>query len=220
VFTGAAGVTTGAAGASTGAGGVFTGAAGVTTGAAGATGAGGTTGTAGTTGGAGSGACSVTCPALLCKPGFMPVLDTSVSCCPVCRPLNCATVDCAQPRCDANSHLETPTGQCCPICAPGPDPACAKGQQSYASLRKSLVEKYQSAGCMTDADCTLVFENNACAASCGIAVSGALAMNLISNLDSAAQSCATCPPPPLPPCARFVALCSNGQCVAGAPPAN
>jgi hypothetical protein len=214
---GGAGQSSGGAG-STGAAGASAG----TVGTAGAVGTAGTTGagTAGTTGAAGaSGVCNVACSPTTCKPGFMPVLDQSVSCCPVCRPLNCATVDCAQPQCDLSGHLETPSGQCCPVCAPGPDPVCSKGQQSYASNRDAIIQKFSlGVSCQLDQDCTIVPESNACQITCGIPVAGSLAMSLIASLDSVAQGCATCAPPFVPPCPQLVPLCSNGRCIAGVPP--
>jgi hypothetical protein len=31
---------------------------------------------------------------------------------------NCKIVSCACPACEANEHLQTPPGQCCPVCVP------------------------------------------------------------------------------------------------------
>jgi hypothetical protein len=31
---------------------------------------------------------------------------------------NCKIVSCPCPACDENEHLETPPGQCCPVCVP------------------------------------------------------------------------------------------------------
>jgi uncharacterized membrane protein len=31
---------------------------------------------------------------------------------------NCKIVSCAAPMCEDNEHLETPAGQCCPVCVP------------------------------------------------------------------------------------------------------
>jgi len=221
--TGAAGSTSGAAGA-TGAAGSQTGTAGSPgvagsgTGTAGTTGtAGSTSGSGGTTGAGGSAACGP-CPNPNCKMGFMSVVDPTVSCCPVCRPINCATVDCAAPPCP-NGHLETPDGQCCPVCVAGPPLACLKGQKDYVVQRAQLLDKYGSAPCMVDKDCALFFEKNQCQVGCGVAIATSLLDNLRTNLNGpASMECNTCPPPPVPPCAQFVALCSNGLCVAGSPP--
>jgi len=32
--------------------------------------------------------------------------------------VNCKIVSCACPQCEFNEHLETPPGQCCPVCVP------------------------------------------------------------------------------------------------------
>jgi hypothetical protein len=220
--TGTAGSTTGAAGSTTGAAGsTKTGAAGATTGAAGATtgAAGATTGAAGDPGSAGiTRVCNVPCPALACAPGFLGQLDPGVSCCPVCRKIDCSTVDCAQPLCDVTGHLETSVDQCCTVCVAGVDPSCATARQNYASSRAALVEKYASAPCMTDKDCTIVSESNPCQLSCGIAVPNILAGSLIADLNEIGWKCGTCVPPPPPPCAPATVLCSNGQCVVGVPP--
>jgi len=31
---------------------------------------------------------------------------------------NCKIVQCAAPQCLENEHLQTPPGQCCPVCVP------------------------------------------------------------------------------------------------------
>jgi hypothetical protein len=31
---------------------------------------------------------------------------------------NCKIVSCACPACEANEHLQTPPGECCPVCVP------------------------------------------------------------------------------------------------------
>jgi hypothetical protein len=31
---------------------------------------------------------------------------------------NCKIVSCACPACEDNEHLETPPGECCPVCVP------------------------------------------------------------------------------------------------------
>jgi hypothetical protein len=222
--------TTGAAGSSAGHGGAAgstgTGAAG--SGSAGATGGG--SGNAGATGAAGAGAAGRggtggsagstgttcgPCPSPDCLPGYASVHDPAVSCCPICRPVKCPAT-CSPPPCPAGSHLEMLDGQCCPTCQPGTESnACRTGRASYTQLRAALVEKYNSSGCMTDTDCTLVFEDNACVSNCGTAFPVSLASNAESNLKSAAQmDCGTCARPDRPPCALLVALCSNGHCTA------
>jgi hypothetical protein len=31
---------------------------------------------------------------------------------------NCKIVQCPAPQCEDNEHLQTPPGQCCPVCVP------------------------------------------------------------------------------------------------------
>jgi hypothetical protein len=215
-----------------------------TTGAAGAAGVAGTTGAAGITGGAGvngqggagvngqggagvngqGGAggqggvpgCLDPCPTIGCNDGFMSVLDPSVSCCPICKPIDCATVDCVNPNCPTGYHTEVPTGQCCPVCFRGLTAACTKAEQAYADSRASLLMKYSEAGCNVDADCKLVFEANNCVSSCGTALALTEASFFTDNIDSETQACdMSCPPIVSAPCAPLtVAVCSNGLCTA------
>lgn len=37
---------------------------------------------------------------------------------PKTESFNCKIVQCAAPDCLDNEHLETPPGQCCPVCVP------------------------------------------------------------------------------------------------------
>lgn len=37
---------------------------------------------------------------------------------PVQAAFNCKIVSCACPQCEDNEHLQTPPGQCCPVCVP------------------------------------------------------------------------------------------------------
>ena len=184
----------------------------------GSAGVGGAAGGAGSQGGVDAGQACGPCPQALCKDGFTSVVDPAVSCCPVCRPINCAAVDCAPVNCPADSHLETSPGKCCPFCASGPPTACVKGRQDYATFRAQIIDKYGSAGCTTDTDCTIVGETNACQASCGIAIATSMVNNLENALASDSMGCGTCPPPTVPPCLSLVAVCSNGRCEAASGP--
>jgi len=224
----AAAVNTGPAGAPATGPGDTAGSAGKTgaaggTGAAGTVGAAGVSGTAGSTGAAGSkadaGACGP-CPAPDCKPGYMSVVDPSVSCCPLCRPIPCGPAACGTITCAPGTHPETPPGGCCPVCTPGATAeSCKQGLANYDGLRAALLEKYNSTPCHTDTDCTLVDEDNACVSRCGVAFPTILANSAMSNLDSAAKmDCAGCPPPLKPPCILQIAVCSNGQCTTALPP--
>ncbi|HVR01243.1 MAG TPA: hypothetical protein VMT47_03865 [Polyangia bacterium] len=147
----------------------------------------------------------------------MSVVDAAMSCCPVCRPIDCRAVGCADPKRPAGNRLETPPGTCCSVCVAGPSEACNKGQQSYQSLREQLIQKYNFSPCKLDSDCTLVVEQNACVSDCGTAIFAAAALDFESNSKSASVDCASCPSPAIPPCAALVALRSNGQCGTGSP---
>jgi hypothetical protein len=153
--TGSGGSGTGSAGAGTGSAGAGTGSAGTGAGGVGgATGSGAAGGHAGTTGqgGAGGAGCGL-CPPTNCKDGFMAVVDPAVSCCAICRPINCATVDCANPQCEPGFHTEVPAGKCCPVCVKGLSEACNKAQAYYSSSRQQFLEKYGASPCNVDADC-------------------------------------------------------------------
>jgi hypothetical protein len=215
---GAAGSGSGAAGATGGsigtgvAGTPGTGAAGTGTAGAGAAGAGGHAG-------AGGGPACGPCPDIGCAMGFMSVVDPRVSCCPICRPVDCTTVDCVNPNCPSGSHAETPLGTCCPVCVAGSSQACNQAETAYQQLRKGSLEKYGASSCKADSDCKLVFENNSCVSSCGVALEVTVAGFFESNLASFANDCnQSCPMPDVAPCAPLVAVCSNGLCTtAGAP---
>jgi hypothetical protein len=186
-------------------------------GAGGASGSG-TGGGSGSTGGAGQGgtagapACGP-CAEPLCKPGYMSVVDPSISCCPICRPINCANVLCAQPVCPAGSHTEVPAGQCCPVCVMGFSQACNTAQSNYATSRQAFLQKYGSFPCKQDSECRLVFEENSCVFNCGEALPVTTAVDFETNISGYAAACnMACPPNPAPPCLPQVAVCSNGTC--------
>ena len=182
-----------------------------------------TTGQAGVTGAAGqggaAGAMCGLCPPADCKPGFMPVTNPAVSCCAICRPVNCTNVRCAAVPCPAGNHVEMLDVDCCPTCLPGVvSVACTKGRANYAVQSEQLFDKYDAGPCQSDSDCALVVENNACARSCARPINANTVSFAGSNLDSFAIACATCPMPAIPPCAQLAAFCSNGRCVVGAAP--
>ncbi|HVU53309.1 MAG TPA: hypothetical protein VHL80_21640 [Polyangia bacterium] len=179
---------------------------------AGITGAAGASGGAGQGGGGGASGCGP-CMAPQCNPGYTSVVDPAISCCPICRPVDCATAACPQPICPVGTHAEVPQSQCCPVCVMGFSQACNTAQTSYSRDRQAYLEKYGSTSCKQDADCTLVFESNACVANCGEALPAASAGFFQSNIAPDAMACdASCPPLALPPCVPQVAVCSNGRC--------
>jgi hypothetical protein len=185
------------------------------TGVTGQGGAGAQAGGSGQGGAGGAPACGP-CPAPNCKDGFMQVVDPAISCCPICRPLNCATVDCANPNCPSGTHAEVPNGQCCPVCVMGVSQACNQAQAAYDRDRAILLDKYGSSQCMVDADCVLVAEANACEQHCDVALPVSTANFYVENFlkPDGAKCDASCPPIFLPACQPFVAVCSNGLCTA------
>jgi hypothetical protein len=220
--SGAAGAaTSGAAGAATsGTGGSTTsGAAGVT-GAAGASAAGATgqagSGQAGSPGQGGQAGGCGPCPAIACGEGFMSVVDPAISCCPICRPLDCTTALCANPICPAGTHSEVPKGSCCAVCMMGVSQACNQAQDQYNRDRKQFLDKYGSSRCAADAECRLVFEDNACESNCGEALPVSTANLFESNIQADADKCdGVCPAlSGKPDCTPLVPVCSNGLCVA------
>jgi hypothetical protein len=76
-----------------------------------------------------------------------------------------------------------------------------------------MIEKYSSANCKSDDECTIVVEIDRCAADCGTALALTVAHNLTSNLGNFAdENCSTCPPVPIPPCPAIRATCAAGLC--------
>jgi hypothetical protein len=144
----------------------------------------------------------------------MAVVDPTISCCPICRPINCAAVLCQVIDCPMGQHPEVPMGKCCAACVDGFSKACNDAMSSYNSFRTSALDKYGSAGCNIDSDCMFFSEQNACVTNCGEALPVSTFGNWDGNIKNFAAACnAACPPKPLLPCAHFVAACSNGKCV-------
>lgn len=91
--------------------------------------------------------------------------------------------------------------------------ACKTGQQAYSDFRTQLLAKYDSIGCQTAKDCTLVYESNGCVSNCGTAIPASVADSVDQNLTTAGGSdCSACPPPDVPPCVPLFADCVNGAC--------
>jgi hypothetical protein len=146
------------------------------------------------------------CPAILCDMGSLPVPNAD-GCCYHCE---CNAKLCAAVACPSGSHLETPPGQCCPVCL---QDDCAEQRARYFDFKRQLLEKY-AYGCSTASDCTLYYDQSACGADCGSVVwSGALE-NLQSNLQSyASQNCSAKCMSPVPPCGvASPPTCFNGRC--------
>lgn len=163
------------------------------------------TGTSGTSG------CA--CPTIDfdCAPGHVKQLDPS-GCCELCVPLDCTLVPCPGVACGSDSQLVYPPGQCCPVCSPG---TCQVQYNAYYAYRSELIEKYNSLGCMVDADCTLLYDANACTFGCsGAPIPAAYEKELLVSLQSFGDGlCAGCPPLPIPPCEPSLpAACVQGRC--------
>ena len=145
------------------------------------------------------------------------VIQEVGACCPTCTDTGCSP--CGDVVCGAGTHKETLPAACCPSCVLDPPDPCLMGQQDYSALRTQMEDKYGSVGCKNSSDCTLVLEDNACAAVCNVPVPGSMADTLQSNLrSSAATYCGGCPKPAAVLCERMVPACMNGRCMAANPP--
>lgn len=102
---------------------------------------------------------------------------------------------------------------CSYTCYPGPK-ICYAQQQDYAFFRQELIAKYSTLSCMTDADCGVYYENNACGSGCGISLPNQFIKDFELNLNAYAQAnCHPfCPRAPEPPCEPFIPSCWKGYC--------
>lgn len=150
------------------------------------------------------------CPDIDCAPGSYYQPDPS-GCCGTCVPLDCRMVACPGIACGPGSQLIYPPDQCCPVCGPN---NCDEQRRGYFGFRDQVVEKYNSLGCMQDADCAIVYESNACGSSCGTPMPWFYEKDFIVALDSyASANCASCPPVPIQPCpAPPPVACVNARC--------
>jgi hypothetical protein len=116
--------------------------------------------------------------------------------------------------CAGGYHLGTAVGQCCPGCISNSTTDCAQGAVNYQDFEQTQVMFHNF--CMTDTDCVLAPENNACASTCGIAISVSAEASVVSALtDDANNNCGACPPSRTPPpqCPAFFASCTHGACI-------
>jgi hypothetical protein len=118
--------------------------------------------------------------------------------------------------CAGGYHLGTAVGQCCPGCIPNSTTDCAQGAVNYQDFEQTQIMFHNF--CMTDTDCVLAPENNACASTCGIAISVSAEASVVSALtDDANNNCGTCPPSSTPECPGVYASCTYGACVLNTP---
>ena len=162
------------------------------------------------------GSSAVSCAGVVCA--AIPTTCTQIvqapgACCPTCLDSGCPP--CANVTCPTGTHLELAVGACCETCVADPPDPCTTGQQSYASMRASMMDKYGSSGCKNSTECVIIPENNSCTWTCGIATPSSMSSSFQSNLDSSAKSyCASCKPPPAVLCELMVPACVNSKCVA------
>jgi hypothetical protein len=95
--------------------------------------------------------------------------------------------------------------------------ACDAGKTAYQKHRQALLAKLAQTTCAVDADCGVLWEANACAASCGTAApAGAIDGATAELNDFANKNCGSCQPIPIPPCAPPGPLtCQQGRCGGG-----
>jgi hypothetical protein len=102
---------------------------------------------------------------------------------------------------------------CCPQCqiAPG---ACDRQREEHRTFSSQVRAKYGTLGCRTSADCSVYYESNGCASSCGYPLPIAAIAEVDALLDQHAQvTCdAACPPIPVPPCPATVVVCKDNRC--------
>jgi hypothetical protein len=162
------------------------------------------TGTSGTSG------CA--CPTFdfECAPGYVKQLNPS-GCCEVCVPLDCTLVPCPGVACGSGSQLYYPPDQCCPVCGPS---TCEEQRKDYLLFRDQLVAKYAGFACMSDMDCTVLYDSNACSVGCGgAAIPWLYEKDIHLSLDAYAKACTGCPPLPVPPCEPPPPpACVQGRC--------
>lgn len=172
-------------------------------------------GAAATGGTAGALSCAgVNCPAI--PDSCTDIVQDPNACCPTCTDTGCDP--CADITCASGTHLDTPAGACCPQCVVDPVDPCTQGQQNYAAMRATLLDKYGSLGCNNSSDCVIVLEDNLCVANCGDPLPSSMAASFEANLTAEANNdCATCSTPVPPNCVSVVPACVNGKCVTANP---
>jgi hypothetical protein len=99
---------------------------------------------------------------------------------------------------------------------------CAQASDDYRQLRQQMIDKYNSLGCMIDADCTIYYDQHSSpaerercgVASCGVPLLASMVNEVDRNLESYAQSSCSpaCPGAPELPCAPVAPRCVMSRC--------
>ena len=220
---GSTGAGTGSAGSAAGAAGSVAGAAGFATGAAGSIGivgdggVGGAAGFKGILGEAGSdgGApdCKDPCPALTCETGSAPAPDVLFPCCPICKPIKCASITCPTESCLPGHHPVFDANQCCSTCVVDAN-VCDEAQAQFTQLVGALRDQF-GGPCQSDAECTYTGWNNGCGANCFVPITKAGAAMFTAQLHDSDTTCDTiCGTPQPLSCPYVTAVCAQGRCAA------
>ncbi len=92
--------------------------------------------------------------------------------------------------------------------------ACGAGKTAYQKHREELLAKVSQTVCKLDADCAVLWENNACVSTCGTAAPASAIDGATAELnDFAKKNCSSCGPIPVPPCVPPQPLaCQQGRC--------
>lgn len=158
----------------------------------------------------GSEAC--VCVGIGCSQGYVwrPNPD---GCCGTCV-LDCEDVACTDQDCPSGSQMEQRAGECCPGCVKDGAVPCAEARQQYQQLRAQLIVTYEGQSCLQETECTMLWEHNRCASTCGTPA-GLDARDVFDEELSAfaEQMCTSCPAPIPAPCPMPPPLsCIDGNC--------
>ena len=118
----------------------------------------------------------------------------------------CIDLDCAPP------FRSVSDSGCCSHCELDLM-ACATIGRDYEIYRDQVLQKYQTSGCLSDSDCTLLFDGSCRTVSCGVPLLSSQLDAVTQMLESYAQAnCSdACPPPP--PCGFMrVPRCVMNRC--------
>jgi hypothetical protein len=157
---------------------------------------------------------SQACPCLLigCSEGYV-MRPNPDGCCGTCV-LDCEDVACTDQDCQPGSHMEQRAEECCPACVKDDAVPCDEAQKIYQGLRAQLFASYEGRSCLQPTECTILWEYNRCASTCGMPV-GLDARDMFDDELSgfAEHMCSRCPAPKPTPCPMPPALsCVDRNC--------